>query len=95
MFNNLNSYKNDIETTLYGKKLILKNLYQYVGPLTMQYLPYGGIQMIINGQMAVNKGPKANNKTISLLQRLLQELAKPDYSDWYSKALFEKEEPGN
>ena len=51
--------------------------------------------MIINGQMAVNKGPKANNKTISLLQRLLQELAKPDYSDWYSKALFEKEEPGN
>ena len=54
MFNNLNSYKNDIETTLYGKKLILKNLYQYVGPLTMQYLPYGGIQMIINGQMVIS-----------------------------------------
>ena len=51
--------------------------------------------MVINGQMAVNKGPKANNKTISLLQRLLQELAKPDYCDWYSKALFEKEETEN
>ena len=54
MFSNLVSYTNDIETTLYGKKLILKNLYQYVGPLTMQYLPYGGIQMIINGQMVIS-----------------------------------------
>jgi hypothetical protein len=48
--------------------------------------------MIINGQMSLSKGPKANNKTISLLQKLLQELAKPDYSDYYSKALFEKDE---
>ena len=48
MFSNLISYTNDIETTLYGKKLILKNL------LTMQYLPYGGIQMIINGQMVIS-----------------------------------------
>lgn len=48
--------------------------------------------MIINGQMALSKGPKANDKTISLLQKLLQELAKPDYCDYYSKALFEKEE---
>lgn len=54
MFSNLINYTYDIETTLYGKKLILKNLYQYVGPLTMQYLPYGGIQMIINGQMVIS-----------------------------------------
>lgn len=54
MFNNLKPYTNYIETTLFGRKLVLKNLYQYVGPLTMQYLPYGGIQMIINGQIVVS-----------------------------------------
>lgn len=47
---------------------------------------------IINGQIAVNKGSKATDKTLSLLKRLMQELSKPGYSDYYSKALFEKEE---
>lgn len=54
MFNNLNNNIKDIETTLFGKKLILKNLYHYVGPLALQYLPNGGIQMIINNQMVIS-----------------------------------------
>jgi len=54
MFNNLSNNIKDIETTLFGKKLILKNLYHYVGPLTLQYLPNGGIQMIINNQMVIS-----------------------------------------
>jgi hypothetical protein len=39
--------------------------------------------------MSINKGPEANEKTIKMAQRLIQELNKPDYCDWYSKALFE------
>ena len=54
MFNNLECLVDEIETTLFGKKLILKKLYRYDGPLTMQYLPNGGIQMIINNQMVIS-----------------------------------------
>lgn len=54
MFNNLKYLVNEIETTLFQKKLVLKNIYMYNGPLTMQYLPYGGIQMIINNQMVIS-----------------------------------------
>lgn len=54
MFNNLKCLVDEIETTLFGKKLILKKLYRYDGPLTMQYLPNGGIQMIINNQMVIS-----------------------------------------
>lgn len=58
MFNNLKDTNTTITTTLYGKQLILKDLHQYVGPLTMQYLPNGGIQMIMNNQIIIktNKG---------------------------------------
>ena len=54
MFNHLEGLVDEIETTLFGKKIILKNLYRYDGPLTMQYLPNGGIQMIINNQMVIS-----------------------------------------
>lgn len=54
MFNNLNNLKGNIKTTLLGKELILKDLYQYQGPLTLQYLPNGGIQMIYQNQMIIN-----------------------------------------
>ena len=54
MFNNLNNLKGNIKTTLLGKELILKDLYRYQGPLTLQYLPNGGIQMIYQNQMIIN-----------------------------------------
>lgn len=48
--------------------------------------------VVVNGKHPINKGEAASEKTIQLLQRLVNELAKPDYSDWYSKALFENKE---
>ena len=48
--------------------------------------------MIVNGQYQVAKGSAATSTTIRLLQRVLEEVAKPDYSDWYSKALFENKD---
>lgn len=63
MFNNLNENIKEVETTLNGKKLIIKDMYPYVGPLTMQYLPNGGIQMIRDNQMIIktNLGFLATN----------------------------------
>lgn len=43
-----------IETTYMGKKLVLKNIYRYVGPITFQYLPYGGIQAVIGYHLILN-----------------------------------------
>lgn len=43
-FNQLINLNQDIITTFKGKTLILHNCYLYQGPLTMQYLPFGGIQ---------------------------------------------------
>lgn len=48
--------------------------------------------VIVNGQMSINKGSEVTEKTIKMAQRLIQELNKPDYCDWYSKALFENKE---
>lgn len=45
---------NDIVTTFNKKQLILKKLYFYDGPITRQYLPYGGIQSIINYSLIIN-----------------------------------------
>ncbi len=53
-FNQFIDLTKDIETTLFGKVLILKDLYIYTGPLTMQYLPYGGIQSVYNGQIIIH-----------------------------------------
>lgn len=44
----------DVVTTYKGKKLILKNVYYYKGPVTMQYLPYGGIQSTFNKTIIIN-----------------------------------------
>ena len=44
----------DIETTFHGKKLTLKNPYAYYGPITLQYLPYGGIQAVFDYQIIIN-----------------------------------------
>ncbi len=38
----------DIHTTFQGKTLILQDVYVYEGPVTMQYLPYGGIQSVFD-----------------------------------------------
>ena len=54
MFNNITLNQKNIETMFKGKKLILKNIYQYNGPITLQYLPVGGIQIIYQGQMVIN-----------------------------------------
>ncbi len=44
----------DIITTFNEKKLILKKLYFYDGPITRQLLPYGGIQSIMNYSLIIN-----------------------------------------
>ncbi len=41
----------DIHTTYLGYPLILKNVYLYKGPITMQYLPYGGIQSVYQNHL--------------------------------------------
>ncbi len=47
-FNQEVEFGQDIHTTFQGKKLVLKDVYAYDGPVTMQYLPYGGIQSVFD-----------------------------------------------
>ena len=43
----------DLTTTYLGKELILKEVYRYYGPITMQYLPYGGVQSLYDNQIII------------------------------------------
>ncbi len=43
-----------IETTYLGKPLILKDIYRYEGPITLQYLPYGGIQAVFHYHLIIH-----------------------------------------
>ncbi|MDE5714926.1 MAG: hypothetical protein K2I42_02220 [Anaeroplasmataceae bacterium] len=53
-FNNEVIEGSNIHTTFQGKELILKSMYKYKGPITMQYLPYGGIQSVFGGHIILN-----------------------------------------
>lgn len=44
----------DLKTTYKGKELILLNVYIYEGPITLQYIPYGGIQSVFNYHLIIN-----------------------------------------
>ncbi len=44
----------DVVTLFKGKTLILKDMQSYVGPITMQYLPFGGVQAVINYHLIIN-----------------------------------------
>lgn len=44
----------DIVTEYLGKKLVLVNVQPYEGPVTLQYLPYGGIQSVFHGKLIIN-----------------------------------------
>ena len=46
--------KGYIKTKFKGKELILKNIYLYDGAVTMQYLPYGGIQSVYDYTIILN-----------------------------------------
>ena len=46
------------------------------------------LTVVINGQYQVDQGPAVSQKTVQMLQRVIDETSKPDYADWYSKALF-------
>lgn len=48
--------------------------------------------MVVNGQYQVERGPEATQKTIEMLQKVVKEISKPDFSDYYSKALFKDDE---
>ena len=50
-FNEEVNIGSDIYTTFEGKELVLKNVYRYFGPVTMQYLPYGGVQSVYDNQI--------------------------------------------
>lgn len=52
-FNEEVNIGSDISTTFQGKPLILKEVYRYYGPTTMQYLPYGGVQSVYNYQLII------------------------------------------
>ena len=43
-----------IETMYNGKKLVLFNPKIYDGPITLQSLPYGGIQSVYNNLLIIN-----------------------------------------
>lgn len=44
----------EILTTFKGQDLLLKEVKRYEGPITMQYLPYGGIQSVFGGLIILN-----------------------------------------
>lgn len=44
----------NIKTTFLGKPLILVDVTYYNGPITLQYLPFGGIQSTYNYQLIIN-----------------------------------------
>ena len=44
----------DIYTTYKNKELILKHVFYYDGPITLQYLPNGGIQSTFNYNLIIN-----------------------------------------
>lgn len=48
--------------------------------------------MVINGQYQAEKGSAVTQKTVEMLQKVINEISKPDYSDYYSKALFKDDE---
>ena len=52
-FNNEIKEGKDILTKYDGKDLLLKNVYFYHGPVTMQYIPYGGIQCVYNYNLII------------------------------------------
>ena len=43
----------DILTKYDGKDLVLRCVEPYVGPVTMQYIPYGGIQSVYNYNLII------------------------------------------
>ena len=53
-FNSYIDLSKDIITSYNKKQLIIKNPYLYNGPITMQYLPYGGIQSIYDYKIIIN-----------------------------------------
>lgn len=53
-FNDEIELYSNIKTTYQGKELILLNVYLYEGVVTMQYLPYGGIQSVFNYHLIIN-----------------------------------------
>lgn len=53
-FNEPVTLHSDILTTYNKKLLILKNVTLYDGPVTLQYLPYGGIQSTFNYNLIIN-----------------------------------------
>ena len=45
------------------------------------------VTMQINGQYQVERGANTTQRTIELLQKILDEVFKPDYYDYISKSL--------
>jgi hypothetical protein len=45
--------------------------------------------MVINGQYQVEHGSRFTQKTLEILQRVIDETSKPDYYDYISKSLIE------
>lgn len=52
-FNQPVVFYNDILTVYKGKPLILKDVRKYEGPITLQYLPYGGIQSVFDYKIII------------------------------------------
>ena len=52
-FNDEVKMGSDILTKYDGKDLVLKCVEPYVGPVTMQYIPYGGIQSVYNDNLII------------------------------------------
>jgi len=45
--------------------------------------------MIINGQYQVSHGSAVTEKTVQLLQKVIETVSQPDYYDYISKSLIE------
>ena len=54
IFDTIIKENQDVKTTYKNKELILLNMRKYDGPITMQYLPVGGIQSVFDNKIIVN-----------------------------------------
>ena len=53
-FNKIICEHQDVVTTFKGKPLVLLDMQSYDGPITMQFLPNGGIQSVFDNHIIIN-----------------------------------------
>lgn len=53
-FNKIIKEHENVYTSYKGESLVLVDMQTYDGPITMQYLPFGGVQSVFNNHLIIN-----------------------------------------